>query len=76
MDNGGAHKKKTIKETIEKTGNYLQYSVPYKPKTNAVESWFNQFKYHFQQESNIYTYPKLRRKVKKVIKKIPKNTLL
>ena len=72
MDNGGAHKKKTIKETVEKTGNYLQYSVPYKPKTNAVESWFNQFKYHFQQESNIYTYPKLRRKVKKVIKKIPK----
>ena len=36
----------------------------------------SKLKYHFQLESNIYTYQKLRRKVKKIIKKIPKNTLL
>lgn len=50
MDNGEAHKENTIKESIEKSVNLLQYSVPYKPKTNAFESWFNQFKYYFQQE--------------------------
>ena len=50
MDNGEAHKENTIKESIEKSGNLLQYSVPYKPKTNAFESWFNQFKCYFQQE--------------------------
>jgi hypothetical protein len=40
MDNGGSHKNKLIKTKIEETGNELLYSVPYKPKTNAIEGWF------------------------------------
>jgi|TARA_Y100000992_G_scaffold299504_1_gene266406 transposase len=47
MDNGGSHKNKLIKTKIEETGNKLLYSVPYKPKTNSIESWFSQFKHYF-----------------------------
>ena len=36
MDNGGAHKKECVKTTIQKTNNKLLYSVPYRPKTNAI----------------------------------------
>ena len=46
MDNGGAHKKECVKTTIQETNNKLLYLVPYRPKTNAIESWFSQFK-HF-----------------------------
>ena len=72
MDNGGAHKKKAIGVNISKNGNLLQYSVPYRPKTNAIESWFNQFKYYLQQDSKYYTYQELKKRVKKIIDEIPK----
>ena len=36
MDNGGSHKSKEIKDIVKKSKNILQYSVPYKPKTNAI----------------------------------------
>ena len=71
MDNGGSHKSKKIKEKLNETGNTLQYSVPYKPKTNAIESWFNQFKYYFKLNSNVYDYKKLNSRVRKIIKAIP-----
>ena len=37
MDNAGSHRSKLVKEKVKKTKNHLQYSVPYKPKTNAIE---------------------------------------
>ena len=42
MDNGGSHKSKEIRKYIEENGNKLQYSVPYRPKTNAIENYFSQ----------------------------------
>lgn len=39
MDNSGSHKNKEIKTYIKETDNYLLYSVPYKYKTNAIESF-------------------------------------
>ena len=47
MDNAGAHKNKLVKSVITKSKNYLHYSIPYRPKTNAIETWFSQFKHHF-----------------------------
>ena len=41
MDNGGSHKSKQIRKYIEDKGNKLQYSVPYRPRTNAIENYFN-----------------------------------
>ena len=76
MDNGGAHKSNLIKNAISSRQNTLLYSVPYRPKTNAIESWFNQFKHYFKYSSNAYTYTDLKKNVKKAIKKISKKSYL
>jgi len=74
MDNGGSHKNKEIKKVIENTGNRILYCVPYKPKTNAVESFFSQFKHYFVIENKSITYQELKKHVKKTLKKIPKSS--
>ena len=33
------------------------YSVPYKPKTNSVESFFSQFKHYFKHDEIGITFP-------------------
>ena len=76
MDNGGAHKSNLVKEAIKDTKNRLLYSVPYRPKTNSIESWFNQFKHYFQLQEGGITYKELIKKVRKAIKKIPKTSYL
>lgn len=40
MDNGGSHKSSQVKSAISDSKNTLLYSVPYRPKTNAIESFF------------------------------------
>ena len=42
------------------------YRIPYRPKTNAIESWFNQFKNNYFQLSNngAITYNQLKIKIK------------
>ena len=75
MDNGGAHKSQKVKDIVKESKNNLLYSVPYRPKTNAIESWFNQFKYYFQLNcSGAITYSQLKVKVKDAIKSIPKSS--
>lgn len=71
MDNGGAHKSIIVKEAIKKSNNTLLYSVPYRPKTNAIESWFSQFKHYFKYNSSVYEYSELKKNIKETIKKIP-----
>ena len=74
MDNGGSHKNKQIAEKIKKTKNRLLYSVPYKPKTNAIESWFSQMKHYFVIENKAITYGEILIFIKKIIKTIPKKS--
>lgn len=75
MDNGGVHKSKNIKECVSESNNTLLYSVPYRPKTNAIESWFNQLKYYFRLSNNgVITYNELKEKVKISISMIPKQS--
>lgn len=72
MDNGGSHKSKEIRKYIEENGNKLQYSVPYRPKTNAIENYFSQLKYYFGYEIDKLTYIGLKNAVVKAMKKIKK----
>jgi len=72
MDNGGSHKSKEIRKYIEKTGNKLQYSVPYRPRTNAIENYFNQLKHYFGYEIDKLTYTGLKKTLIKAMKKIKK----
>ena len=44
MDNARIHISKIIRETIEKSDNYLLYTVHYNPKTNAIEEFFKPIK--------------------------------
>lgn len=75
MDNGGAHKSNLGKEAIINSKNKLLYSVPYRPKTNAIESWFNQFKHYFQLKNVGIYHDELTKNVKKTIQKDTKNIL-
>ena len=76
MDNGGAHKSNLVKEAIINSKNKLLYSVPYRPKINAIESWFNQFKHYFQLQNVGIYHDELTKNVKKTIQKIPKTSYL
>jgi len=59
---------KIIKKYINDGGNQLHYSIPYKPKTNAIETWFSQFKHHLiQKQGNGIIYMHLKKTIKKVI---------
>ena len=51
MDNARIHVSKIIRETIEKSGNDLLYTVPYHPETNAIEEFFSQLKHYIKRQS-------------------------
>ena len=74
MDNGGSHKSKVVQEYIKDSKNHLLYSVPYKPKTNSVESFFSQFKHYFVIDNKAISYIELKAFVIKILKKIPKTS--
>ena len=48
LDNAPAHRKAIVKETIEASGNKLVYSIPYTPRTNAIENYFSQLKHYMK----------------------------
>ena len=52
------------------------YSVPYRPKTNAIESFFSQLKHHFDFENKNVTFTNLKIILKKSIRKIQKENYL
>ena len=65
-----------MREEINKTTNTLHFTFPYKPKTNAVESWFSQFKHYLKLDSLFLSYNSLKNHINKVISSIPKKHYL
>ena len=45
LDNARAHNNNLVKQAIIDSGNKYLFTVPYTPKTNAIEMWFNQIKH-------------------------------
>ena len=72
MDNGGPHKSSLIKSKITESKNTLQYSVLYRPKTNAIESFFNQFKHFYKLDDSSVSFVELKRNVKKSLNMVSK----
>lgn len=72
MDNGGAHKNNLVKKAIKESYNSLLYSVPYRPKTNAIESFFSQLKHHFDFRNQSVTFINLKKTLIKAMKMINK----
>lgn len=48
MDNATTHGTRDVRNIISDTGNKLLHTVPYSPELNAIEEFFNQFKYHIR----------------------------
>jgi transposase len=67
MDNAVIHKSKIVRQTIEESGNYLLYSVPYHPETNAIEEFFSQLKHYIKKQSP-NTYDDIQSVIKDIIK--------
>ena len=53
LDNAKSHHNDMVKEAILKSGNKYLFSVPYTPKTNAIEMYFNQLKTYMKKVRNI-----------------------
>jgi transposase len=74
LDNAKSHNNDMVKESILKSGNKYLFSVPYTPKTNAIEMWFNQIKTYIKKNRDIYTFEGLDKNIEKAIEKVkPEN---
>tara|TARA_B110000285_G_C15129171_1_gene622326 strand:- start:2299 stop:3216 length:918 start_codon:yes stop_codon:yes gene_type:complete len=67
MDNAGSHRNSYVWNAIEKSGNQYLHSIPYTPKTNPIEMWFNQVKHYLKLNKTILTYPNMKIAIRKAI---------
>ena len=57
---------------INSSNKYL-FTVPYTPKTNAIEMWFNQIKHTLKLNKKVLKFNELKLEEKKSIRKVKKN---
>ena len=55
LDNAGSHNE-LIKNAIIKSGNDYLFCIPYTPKTDAIEEYFNQVKTYMKKNRNVENY--------------------
>ena len=70
LDNARSHQNKMVKDAITKSGNKYLFSVPYTPKTNVIEMFFNQLKHYLKLNKRIMRYNDLKNEIKYSISKI------
>ena len=74
LDNAGSHNNELIKNAIIKSGNHYLFAVPYTPKTDAIEQYFNQIKTYLKKDRNVENFQHLEKNVEKAIDKVkPEN---
>ncbi len=74
LDNAGSHNNEIIKSAITKSGNDYLFCVPYTPKTDAIEAYFNQIKTYMKKNRNVNNYEQLENNVDNAIGKVkPQN---
>jgi len=75
MDNAGSHKNSIVKECIMNSSNKIHFTVPYRPKTNAIETYFSIFKhYMIQEQGDSITYDEIRKTITKALQNIKKSS--
>ena len=62
-----------VKEAIIKSGNEFLFSVPYTPKTNPIEMFFNQIKHYLKLNKKVLKFDELKQETKLAIDKVKKN---
>ena len=70
LDNAGSHRNNYVKDAITESENNYLFSVPYTPKTNVVEMFFNQIKHYLKLNRKVLKYEDLKKNVRKAIKKV------
>ena len=71
MDNARIHKTKEILKIIKDSKNFVVYTVPYHPRLNTIEQFFNQMKHYIKLDKPM-SYKKLEDSLKNSIKRIKK----
>ena len=71
LDNGQIHKKKETKKIIKDSGNFLLYTLPYHPRLNCIENWFNQLKFYMKLDKPM-SFNQIEESIKSSVKKIKK----
>jgi len=69
LDNASSHRNKKVKDFITKN-NFLLYIVPYQPRTQAIEGFFNLLKSKLSNKKDL-GYEKLYQNVENILKEIP-----
>lgn len=74
LDNAGSHNNELIKNAIKKSGNHYLFCIPYTPKSDAIEEYFNQIKTYLKKNRNVENYKQLENNVNNAIEKVkPEN---
>lgn len=61
-----------VKDAITNSGNKYLFTVPYTPKTNLIENYFNQIKHYLKLNKKVLKFNDLAKEVKKAIKNVKK----
>jgi len=72
LDNAGSHRNNFVKEAITNSGNNYLFSVPYTPKTNPIESMFNQLKHYLKLNKKVLKFNEIKQEIKFAFTKIKK----
>ena len=72
LDNAGSHNNDYVKQAIINSGNKYLFTLPYTPKTNTIENWFNQIKHYLKLNKKVLKYNELKEEIINAIKRVKK----
>jgi len=72
LDNAGSHNNEYVKQAIINSRNKYIFTIPYTPKTNCIENWFNQIKHYLKLNKKVLKYDELIVEIKNAIKQVKK----
>ena len=72
LDNAGSHNNEYVKQAIINSGNKYIFTIPYTPKTNCIENWFNQIKHYLKLNKKVLKYDEIVVEIKNAIKQVKK----
>ncbi len=72
LDNAGSHNNEYVKQAIINSGNKYLFTIPYTPKTNPIEQYFNQIKHYLKLNKKVLKYDEIVIEVKNAIKQVKK----
>lgn len=72
LDNAQIHKRPNVKKIIRDSGNEVVYTLPYSPRLNPIEQFFNQLK-HYMKVERAMNLIELKESVKRALEKVKRS---